>query len=455
MKYILALLSTFIIFLAFPKDMIQGVDTVKNIIDKTKIHIKLSDAKHKFYQNNYRSALNSFKEVLVVDKNNSKANFGIAQCQFALKKYDKAKTYVEKAFKANSNTDPDIQYLMGNIYHRLEEFDLAENSLKKFKENVKEGKAKEYDVDLIINQINYGRSAIKNPTNVKIENMGESINTKSPEFAPCISQDGKYMVFTSRRADTRGGAIDIYFDYMYYSDIYLCKWDDNMKKWDNPKNILGKVNTEYHDGGLGFTSNNALLIYRNIYNVTKSGDIYISQLARSGDWATPKPIAHKDKKISKKINSSYFESSASITADDNYIYFVSERPGGSGQADIYYVKKSGKSYTEPQNLGPNINTAGDEKCVFIHPSGKFLFFTSNGIKESVGSYDIYYCTGGHGNWSSPINIGYPINTVLEEKTISVSSDGKTAYVGGYYNINSQGDADIFKIDISSLNLTLD
>jgi hypothetical protein len=116
-------------------------------------------------------------------------------------------------------------------------------------------------------------------------------------------------------------------------------------------------------------------------------------------------------------------------------------------------KKDGKTYSEPINLGDKINTSGDEKCVFIHPSGKILFFTSNGREESIGSYDIYYCTGGPDNWSDPINMGSPINTTVEEKTINVSNDGKKAYVGGYYNINNQGDADLYEIDISDLNIS--
>ncbi len=447
--------SIIIIIFLFSINGMTQVDTTKNIIDKTKIQLKLSDAKNKFYSHNYPASINLYREVLAIQKNNPKANYGIAECQHALNNFEKAKEYIEKAHQSNPEVDPDVDYLMGNIYHRLGELEKAEKSISLFKSKVKENKLLDYDVELILRQINYAKEAINNPVDATIKNMGENINTKESEFAPCISQDGKYMVFTSRRADTKGGGIDVNFDHAYYSDIYLCEWDDYTKSWTEPQNTLGKVNTEYHDGSLGFTSENSLLVYRNIMNVTRSGDIYVSQQGKSGSWATPKPIAHKDKKISKKINSTYFESSASITSDGNYIYFVSERPGGSGQADIYYVKKSGKTYSEPENLGTTINSSSDEKCVFIHPSGKALFFTSNGRDESLGTYDIYYCTGGHGNWSEPINIGYPINTFLEEKTISVSSDGKTAYVGAYYDIESQGKADIFKIDISFLNLPIE
>ena len=450
MKHITTLLfaSLFII-----KAHTQVIDSVKVIIDKTKVQLKITDATSKYYKNNFKGALNLYKEALALDKHNPKASFGIAQCYYSMKNYEKAKQYSEDAFRVDPKVDNDIKYLMGNIYFRLSEFDRAEKYYTAFSSTIKPEKAKDYSVDLLIKQLSYAKVEIQKPTKVEIKNMGENINTKNPEFAPCISQDGKYMIFTSRRSNTMGGGIDINYDFLYFSDIYLCKWDEDINDWGKPSNNIGKVNTEFHDGGLGFTSENSLLVYRNIMNVTRSGDIYIAKQSDSESWASPKPIAYKNKKISKKINSTYFESSASITADEKYIYFVSERPGGSGHADIYYVEKKGKNYTEPVNAGTTINTSGDEKCVFIHPSGKILFFTSDSRENSIGSYDIYYCTGRHGNWSEPVNMGYPINTVLEEKTISVSSDGKTAYVGAYYDIENHGDADIYKIDISSLKFS--
>jgi hypothetical protein len=278
------------------------------------------------------------------------------------------------------------------------------------------------------------------------------LNSKGPEYAPSISNDGKYLMFTSRRPDTKGGNVDQYFDHQYFSDIYLSKWDSTSSSWSSPSNKLGKINTDYYDASLSFKPDNSIIIYRNIIDVTKSGDIYEASYNKNDSWNSPKPILYKNKEVSNKINSSYFESSASITQDESYIYFVSERASGLGKTDIYYVKKNDKTYSDPIHLGNDINTNGDEKCVFIHPSGEILFFTSNGREDSFGSYDIYYCTGGPENWSKPVNLGYPINTTLEEKTINVSNDGNTAYVGGYYNINNHGDADLYKIDISSLKL---
>ena len=208
--------------------------------------------------------------------------------------------------------------------------------------------------------------------------MGSKLNSKGPEYAPSISNDGKYLMFTSRRPDTKGGNVYQYFDHQYFSDIYLSKWDSINSSWSSPSNKLGKINTDYYDASLSFKPDNSIIIYRNILDVTKSGDIYEASYNKNDSWNSPKPILYKNKEVSNKINSSYFESSASITQDESYIYFVSERASGLGKTDIYYVKKNDKTYSDPIHLGDDINTNGDEKCVFIHPSGEILFFTSNG-----------------------------------------------------------------------------
>jgi len=176
MKYLVSILSvTLITFNLFS----QYTDTTKTIIDKTKIQIKLSDGKHKFYQYNYRASIISFKEVLAIDNDNAKANFGIAQCEYAMKNFNKAKDYAIKAYYTNKEVDPDILYLMGNIYHRIGELKLAEEFISKFKAGAKESTIKEYDVDLILSQIKYATTATNENNNAKITNMGDNINTSA------------------------------------------------------------------------------------------------------------------------------------------------------------------------------------------------------------------------------------------------------------------------------------
>lgn len=455
MKYIyLLILVAMFSNLTFANGYIALADTNKNIIQKAKIQFKVTEGTTKFYEYNYRAALNIFREVLSLDERNAGANFGIAQCQYALARFDLAKEYIERAYELDVKVDKDVLLLKGKINHRLGILEEAVADFEGYKLTLKgnERKISESDVDKYLAQCAYAKEAMKTPKDVTISNLGDNINTFAPEFAPCISQDGKSLVFTSRRSDTKGGMLDKNFDFLYYSDIYISELDSVTGKWKKGVPVNGKINTDYHDGALGFTPDGRMLIYRNITNVTGSGDIYIAKQSKSGKWGEPTPILEKeDKKISKKINSSYFESSASMTGDGNTIYFVSERPGGQGRADIYFVTKQSGSWTEPKNVGPTINTVDDEKSVFISLDGNKLYFSSNGYKDCLGSYDIYLCEKNEqGVWSEPKNLGYPINTVQEEKTISISPDGKTAYVSAYYDIDSRGGADIFSIDISNL-----
>lgn len=431
------------------------VDTTKNLIDKAKIQYKLSEGKTKFYENNFRGALNIYREILVVDEKNAPAHYGVAECQYQLKNFDAALEHVEDAIEINPEVDKDVLYTYGNILHRMGKIDDAKEKYLAFRATIQDNKKKiaEYDLDLYIAHCDYAKAHAEDNPDVTIENLGSSVNSGYPEFAPCISLDGKTLVFTSRRNDTKGGGLDINYDHLYYSDVYQCKWNEEFEEWDKAEPIPGKINTEYHDGALSFMPEGELLIYRNIYGVTRSGDIYFSKLSTSSEkWGAPKEMLAKEK-MNKKLNSTYFESSASMTADGEYLYFVSERPGGQGQADIYYMKKNGREWTDPVNVGAEINTSSDEKCVFIHPDGNVLFFSSNGHTDGYGSYDLYYCKkDASGNWGKPVNMGAPINTTREEKTIAVSRDGKYAYVGAYYQIKSRGDADIFQIDISKMGI---
>lgn len=445
----------FLVFVSFIATFWGQVDTTKNIIDKAKIQYKITEGKTKYYAHNYRGALNIYREILVIDESNALAHYGVAECQYALKNFDAALEHVEDAYKTNPKVDKDILYTYGLILHQLGRIDEAKEHYTQFRTSIADNKAKiaDYDIDLLIAQCDYAKEhATPNP-DVIITNLGSSVNSGYPEYAPCISLDGKTLVFTSRRNDTKGGGLDINFDHLYYSDVYQCTWNEEDQEWNKAEPIPGKINTEYHDGALSFTPDGELLLYRNIIGATRSGDIYFSKLsASSGKWGAPKEMLAKEN-MHKKLNSTYFESSASMTEDGNYIYFISERPGGQGQADIYYMKKEGRIWADPVNIGPIINTKSDEKCVFIHPSGNVLFFSSNGYGNGFGSYDLYYSVKDEsGNWGTPVNMGAPINTVKEEKTIAVSKDGKYAYVGAYYPVNSRGDADIYQIDIEALGI---
>jgi len=407
---------------------------------KIKIKKLLNEGKVLVYENDYRTALNVFRTVLSYDSSNATANFRVAECHLNLDKPRLGKKYALRAINLDSGTNKDVYFVLAESYHRLGELDLASESYQKFESKSSKNTNKNYETANRIKQCEYAKTSILNPVNATAENMGRRINSFNPEYAGSISSDGKTLVFTSRRADTKGGQIDEVSDNMYFEDIYISFWSDSLEEWSQSEPISGGINTTVHDAVLSISPNgNSIYVYKS----ENGGDIFVSRKREDGSFGNAGTI---DK--GKNVNSSYFESSASVTEDENFIYFVSDRPGGKGQADVYTARKIGDEWTKPINLGDSINTEGDENSVFIHPDGDILFFTSTG-HDGMGSYDIFYSKKVNGKWSKAKNLGFPINTVGAEKTISVTRDLKTAYVSSTYK-GSYGSTDIFKIDLSKI-----
>lgn len=407
---------------------------------KIKIKKLLNEGKILVYENNYRKALNVFRTVLSYDSANAMANFRVAECHLNLDKPRLGKKYALRAISLDPETNTDVYFILAESYHRLGELELAKQFYQNFKGKSSKSTNEDYDTEARIKQCDFAKICLENPVDATAENMGRNINSFNPEYAGSISADGKTLVFTSRRADTKGGEVDEIADNMYYEDIYISQWNDSMKEWSQSEPIKGSINTPVHDAVLSISPDgNSIYVYKS----ENGGDIFVSRKREDESFGTASNI---DK--GRNVNSTYFESSASVTEDENFIYFVSDRPGGNGQADIYTARRIGDEWTKPINLGDSINSEGDENSVFIHPSGDLLFFTSTG-HDGMGSYDIFYSKRTNGKWSKAKNMGYPINTVGSEKTISVTKNLKTAYVSTNYK-GSYGNTDIFKIDISKI-----
>jgi outer membrane protein OmpA-like peptidoglycan-associated protein len=160
-------------------------------------------------------------------------------------------------------------------------------------------------------------------------------------------------------------------------------------------------------------------------------------------WGWSKP-----KNLGQRINSDYWDSAPSIAPDGNSIYFASNRPEGYGGIDIYVAYKNEKGYWEDAiNLGPTINTKGDDQTPFIHADNQSLYFSSNG-HPGFGGADFYVSRKKiDGSWTTPLNLGYPINTYDNEGSIAVSSNGVSAYIASD-RADSRGELDIYKITLA-------
>ncbi|MBX2958590.1 MAG: PD40 domain-containing protein [Flavobacteriales bacterium] len=438
----------FILFLVAFSLTANAQDDKSSKPNKVTYKIKMNDARHQYLNGNIRGGLNIYRELLKSYTNDAMINYRIGECYLDLKEWQLAVEYIQNAKKINPKVTPELGYKLGYALHRNNQLDLAEAELKEYKSNLKK-KNPLYDADKILAQVEFAKKMMLAPVKVEISNLGKNVNSRGGDYAPSLTADGQTMIFTSRRADTKGGGVDKAGDYKYYEDIYLTKFDSTINDWTKANPIEGKLNTEGHDASLSISPDgNQIYIYRNDGSVY-IGDIFVSKKRRSGAWGEPTAL-------DKQINSSYFESSASLSADGTKLYFVSERQGkkygANGKGDIYVVEKISRTvWGEPRNLGSVINTPEDEISVFIHPDGKTLFFSSKG-HLSMGGYDIFSSRlQMDGTWSTPENLGYPINTVDDDVHFVLSTDGKIAY---YSTVREDGlgERDIYQIDLKNYDL---
>ena len=408
--------------------------------DKDVLNIKMSAARLKFLDEDYYGAFRTYRKLHENNSNDALLNFRMGECCVALDDMEEAIPLLEKAYELDSLVNKDLFLLLGQAHQYLGNIGKAIYAYYNYKTRLTPKQLERHQVNRLLRQCLTAKDLMKDPVNVKIKNLGASINSEFTDASPSITADGKTLIFTARRPDTKGGKIDPAND-EYYDDIYISTRNNDTKTWNKATQVPGSINSEGHDANLSISPDGKkIYLYKNITGKTRSGDILVSTINDAGEWSMPKSLG-------ANINTSYFESSACITADGNTLYFVSERDkDGYGSGDIYLSKREGGQWAKPQNLGPVINSIYDEIGVFIHPDGKTLFFSSNG-HNTMGDHDIFMSVYEDDRWTRPVNLGYPINTTKDEIHFILTTDGKTAYISSSRD-GGLGKTDIYKIDMS-------
>ncbi|MES2514784.1 MAG: hypothetical protein V4580_11595 [Bacteroidota bacterium] len=283
-----------------------------------------------------------------------------------------------------------------------------------------------------------GKEFYSHPTDAKITNFGNGINSVNEEYVPVVSADESIMIYTYRGPESRGGLQNEFKEPdkygTYFEDVFQAVQIDG--QWTKPAPI-NNVNTSSHDGAIAISADGFyLFVYRD--SGDDHGDIYMSN-SLSGEWTYPE-------KLKGEVNSYSWEGSCSLSANGRQLYFSSERGGGLGGKDIYRATLMPDStWGNVVNLGDSINTPYDDDAPFIHPDGTTLFYSSKG-KNSMGGYDIFQSKF---NWkdssySKPINLGYPINTTDDDIYYVLSANGERGYYASGKS-GGQGLKDIYAV----------
>lgn len=350
---------------------------------------------------------------------NAELNFRLGVCYlFSLKK-TRCLRYFEKAQQLDPGVDEYLSFYLARGYHLNARWDEAIEHYKLHRDFLRSNGLHDEREAVIryIEQCGNGKELVKNPVRVWIDNMGPNVNSEYHDYALVVNADETRLMFTSRRPNTTGGQIDPDLN-DYFEDVYISQ--RFVDQWGPAENLGGDFNTETHDASVNMSADGqTMFIFR--FSQRTKGDIYVSHLQDDGYWSKPD-------KLGKPVNTEHHESSASLSADNRTLYFVSDRDGGFGGRDIYRCQWDARKekWGDAENLGPTINTKYDEEGVYIHPDGKTLYFSSEG-HNSMGGVDIMYSTWSNGTWSTPRNIGHPINTPDNDVFFVPAANTRFAY----------------------------
>ncbi len=202
-------------------------------------------------------------------------------------------------------------------------------------------------------------------------------------------------------------------------DIYNSK---RTGSWHTAKKLEGAINSSEGEGTATITADGNTLICSYCSDSRENFgncDLYYSTYENRA-WT-------KLKNMGDVINTKHYEAQPTLSPDGRTLFFISDRPNGLGGLDIYTsIKNEDGTWTTPRNIGSPVNTKENEGSPFLHANGQTLFFASKG-HIGFGGYDLYATEIENGEWQKPRNLGYPINDQKNQLSMCVSPDGKTGY----------------------------
>ncbi len=396
------------------------------------------EAANKMKVGNYEDALTDYLQLLNEDSRNESYNYNVGVCYLnnSMNK-SKAVPYLEIVTRKEKH-DPNADYLLGRAYQYANRFDDAILAFKKFKADAKGTVFNLVDADLQIQHCINAKELMKFPVDVMFQNLGSNINSEYSDYYPFVTSNESFLIYNTKRPEKNTEKME---NGNYNNSIYISRVVNGEYMKASPIGApINASNAGMEVIGLSETGDNILLY---MPEGLGKGNIYISKLDVQGVYGKPE-------KLDAKINAAGDEIAASISSDGNTLYFASSRKGGMGGTDIYICKKLGKKWSEPMNAGKEINTPYDEDFPNISPDGKILYFSSKG-HTSMGGYDIFKSSFDEttNTYTSPKNIGYPINTTDDDMNFRISKNGKYGYIASAKN-GGQGDFDIYRVTFNEV-----
>lgn len=266
--------------------------------------------------------------------------------------------------------------------------------------------------------IELSKKSVDNGIEIEQEVMPSTVNAYQLQYFPSLTVDENTIIFTKRNSNAPSSDEDLMISTRINGE------------WIPAQSLSKDINTPFNEGASTISADGRTLIFTSCEGRPSFGscDLYITY--REGNkWSKPENLG-------ATINSRYWESQPSLSADGRVLYFASNRPGGFGKRDLWVSKLRRNGWSPPSNLGKDVNTQYDETTPFIHVNGKTLFFSSEG-HPGLGGFDLFVTHKKDTAWSVPTNLGYPVNTRFDEISLFINAGGTHGYYAKEQKIQGQ------------------
>lgn len=434
----------FLLIFCFWSHTMPAEDSCKTVLNKQceKVY---QEGIGEFRRGNYTMATVAMKKILRDEPQCVDALYvlGLINFKKTESNFKEAERYFRQVVELCPDYDVYAHYFLAEIYFGQEKFEESIPFLNNFLADVDKIK-KDEDYNRAVELQKYAifyTELTKNPVPFA-PRVVDGVSTTENEYLPILSPDNQMALFTREIIIPPDKNSLVQTPKLKEKFMFSLLNSDGT--FSLGEEMPAPFNINDNEGGATLTADNNTLFYTvcRYDNVLRyqNCDIYTSENV-NGSWT---PI-HS---VSNKVNlAGSWESQPSVSANGRTLYFVSDRSGGYGGYDIYRVLKGENgAWGTPVNLGPLINSSGNEKSPFIHPAGKSLYFSSDGL-PGVGGYDVFYTRlNDNGLWVKPRNIGYPINSPEDEVGFFVSTDGSHGFFASN-KFAGKGGWDLYMFDL--------
>ncbi|HQI45128.1 MAG TPA: OmpA family protein [Bacteroidales bacterium] len=400
----------------------------------------LQKADSAFKYKDYHNSILLYQKALKKSKETGYINFQIGESYKNANNFTEAKKWYDKS-SSIGYTNALLNLRLGEMLILSGDYNTAKTYIEKYMAEVPTDPI----AKIRLESCNLGIKGQNEKPLLQVHNVKE-LNTVYSDYG--VGYLNNKVIFSSTRSAT---GVELKIDpntSQGFSDMYESTYEADKLQYTSPKKLEGSVNTTFNEGSFSFDSKNKYGYYSQC-NGTEGKSrqcniMYARYNETSNSWESSKLISFNSQ--------TYRIQQPSISSDGKTLYFSSDMPGGFGGADLYKITKlSDTLWGQPENLGSEINTIGNEGFPFIS-GDTLLVFASDGL-PGLGGLDVFTSKLKSGKFSKPVNVLNPINSSADDFNM-IFKDSKDEGLFSSNRLGGVGDDDLYSYDLVPVILTV-